>query len=103
MLTNYYISEHAKSQFCKRGLSLDDIKYVCQYGRRFITAGMIHVFLGKRDLPKDHYKIDRCARLIGTTVLISSDDKETVTTAYRNRNSIRKDQKKAKYNRNKQI
>lgn len=94
-------TEHAVTRMCRRNLDKMDVGYVLEYGTRFIRAGAIHVFLGKRDIPK----LDQCyaqvTRLVGTTVLIDSHDAKTVLTAYRNRESIKKDKRKAKFSNRK--
>lgn len=86
-----------------RGLQESDIYYVLVYGQWFIAAGAAHVFLGKRNIPQGDRKNDRLMRLEGTTVLLSSQDWVTVMTVYRNRESIRKDRRKAKYDTRKRI
>lgn len=101
MVKTLLFTDHADRQLNKRGLSHFDITYVYSYGHRFITAGMIHCFLRKKDVPFFDRKDDRLSKLIGTTVLISSNDEVTVVTAYRNPESLKKDRKKAKYNLNK--
>jgi hypothetical protein len=81
-----------------RGLKESDILYVYEYGTRFFATGAIHVFLGTKNIPGDDRKNDRINRLEGTTVLLNSYDRRTVITVYRNRESTKKDRRKAKYN-----
>jgi hypothetical protein len=96
-------TEHAVGRMALRGLQESDVYYVMVYGRWFFAAGAIHVFLGKRQIPNGHRSNDQFKRLEGTTILLSSDDRTTVITVYRNRESTRRDRRKAKYNVQKQI
>jgi hypothetical protein len=91
-------TQHAEDRIRKRGFSKDDIYYVYENGTRFILAGMIHIFLRKKDVPYSDRRNSQAYRLIGTTVLIASNDQVSVVTAYRNPESFRRDRKKEKYN-----
>jgi len=91
------LTDHAKKRISSRGLDTTDIHYVLKHGARYIAAGVIHVFLGKRHIPIEDLKQDCFRRLEGTTVLLSSQDRWTVITVYRNRNARKKDRCKAKY------
>ena len=91
------LTEHAVQRMSSRGLDKPDIQYVVTHGARYITAGAIHVFLGKKDIPKADLRLDRFRRLEGTTVLLDSRDGKTVITVYRNRKARKKDRCKMKY------
>ena len=82
----------------QRNLTEDDVYYVYEHGICFICAGVIHIFLGKKCIPTLDRSNDQIRRLVGTTVQIDSQDAMTVKTAYRNRESLKKDRRKAKYN-----
>ena len=98
MQTSLVFSEHAVERMALRGLNESDILYVFEYGTRFFNTGVFYVFLGIRDIPGNDRKNDRIKRLEGTTVMLNSFDRQTVITVYRNRESIKKDRRKAKYN-----
>ncbi|GAB4118841.1 MAG: hypothetical protein Fur005_27090 [Roseiflexaceae bacterium] len=81
---------HAMVRQAQRNLSADDIEFVLVHGRRFHAAGALHVFLAKRDIPRDADTARRYARLEGTTLVLSSESEEVVlVTAYRNRHAMR--------------
>jgi hypothetical protein len=75
------------------------VDYVRKHGAQSIQAGVIRIFLGKKHIAQEDRRNDKITRLVGTTVLLDSHDAETVITAYRNRESNKKDRRKAKYNR----
>lgn len=97
-ISTLQFTEHAVARMCQRNLDEADVDYVLEQGTRFIRTGAIHVFLGKRDVPELDQCYTQVTRLIGTTVLIDSHDAMTVLTVYRNRESIKKDKRKAKFN-----
>ena len=102
MLTStLQFTDHAVTRMNQRNLDEMDIDYVCEHGTRFIRAGVLHIFLGRRDIPESDQRYSFITRLIGTTILIDSHDTKTVLTAYRNRESIRKDRRKQKFNSHK--
>ena len=79
-------SEHAQVRMAQRGLSQEDVEYVCRYGRLIRGAGALHRFLGRKDIPlKDHKH--KC-RLEGTIVLLDEMAK-VVITVYRNRQGLK--------------
>ena len=93
-------SAHALLRMAQRNLSPADVEYVLRHGRRYRRAGVVHYFLGKKDIPKDDARDDAIARLEGTTVLVSPMGKGgavEIITAYRNRSALRRIRRKAKY------
>jgi hypothetical protein len=90
-------SKHAITRMAQRCLSANEIEYVVCHGRRYYSAGVIHYFLGKKDIPEDDRKHDKFSKLEGATVLVDSKLRKSVITAYRNK-STRRIRRKAKYN-----
>lgn len=91
-------SWHAVTRMMQRHLTVEEIEYVVRYGRKVHVAGVVCYFLGKKDIARadrDHGKFDR---LEGTTVLLGGQRAETVVTVYRNREALKKMQRKLKYN-----
>ena len=97
LITSLMFTDHAVQRMARRNLRESDVYYVYEHGTCFVRAGALHIFLGKKDVPEKDLNNSRLARLIGTTVLIDSHDAMTVKTVYRNRESIKKDRRKAKY------
>ena len=82
----------------QRNLSAQDIDFVAAHGRRFHNGGALHVFLRRRDIPRDKSIYQQFARLEGTILVIREDDTRSVLiTAYRNRNGLKAIRTKAKY------
>jgi hypothetical protein len=90
-------SNHAITRMAQRCLSANEIEYVVRHGRRYYSAGVIHYFLGKKDIPEDDQKHDKYRKLEGATVLVDSKLGRAVITAYRNK-STKKIRRKAKFN-----
>ena len=81
---------HALIRQAQRNLSTDDIDFVLDYGRWMRVAGAWHVFLGRRDIPRDADTARRYSRLEGTTLVIAQEaEKRVLLTAYRNRRALR--------------
>lgn len=76
------LSHHAEWRMAQRNLSLEDILFVLDHGKRFYRAGAVFFYLRKCDIPKERRRA--FTRLEGTTVVISRD-KALVLTVYRNR------------------
>jgi hypothetical protein len=99
MRTMTYTS-HARERQAQRNLSVEDVQFVWEYGRRYHNAGALHVFLGRRDLPVDKALYQRFARLEGTTLVLGGAFAEPVLiTVYRNRRGTKKLRSKDKYRR----
>ena len=99
MYDQLVFSGHAITRMAQRHLSTGEIEYVIRNGRRYRSAGVIHCFLGRRDIPRSDRRNGQLSRLEGTTVLLDSMQAETVITVYRNRSAPKKIGRKAKYNR----
>ncbi len=77
-----------------------DVQFVLEHGRRYRCAGVLHIFLGWRDLPSDKAAYRRFAHLEGTTLVL--DDTRvgvSLITVYRNRRALGRIRRKAKYDR----
>lgn len=74
-------------RMAQRGLSPEDLEYVCRYGRSIRVAGALHRFLGRKDIPPEDRK-QKC-RLEGTIVLLDEGTR-MVITAYRNRQGLKR-------------
>ncbi len=91
---------HAINRQAQRNLSPDDIDFVLRYGRRYHCAGVMHICLGRRDIPGERELTRRYARLEGTTlVLKATPDGPVLVTAYRNRRSFKQARAKQKFER----
>ncbi len=90
------VTFHARQRMAQRNLNKEEIRFVLQYGQRYYKEGIIHVFLGARDIPDDLY--NRYGRLEGTVILVSPSG--TIITVYRNRKDgarkIRRKRKEAR-------
>lgn len=94
------VTRHAESRQAQRNLSPEDIEFVWEYGRRVRCAGVLHIFLGKRDIPVEREVARRFARLEGTTLVMDDTWNELVLiTAYRNRRGLKQIRAKQKYER----
>ncbi len=98
MPENLHYSGHAMTRMAQRCLSADEIEYVICHGQRYHAAGVIHCFLGKKNIPEADQKADKIRRLEGATVLLDSKEGKAVITVYRNRSAWKKIRRKAKYN-----
>jgi len=94
------VTHHAQERQTQRNLSMDDVQFVWDNGRRYRCAGALHVFLGRRDLPGDKATYQRFAHLEGTTLVL--DDQyinPVLITVYRNRRGTKQIRRKSKYER----
>ncbi len=98
MQTRLVFSEHAITRMAQRRLSVPEVEYVVDHGRRYYSGGILHCFLGRRDIPRNDCRNDRFAKLEGATVLLDPVSAETVITVYRNRAAPKKINRKTKYN-----
>jgi hypothetical protein len=98
MRENLHYSGHAITRMAQRCLSADEIEYIICYGQRHHAAGIIHCFLGKKNIPAADQKTDRFRRLEGATVLLDAQEGGAVITVYRNKSAWKKIRRKAKYN-----
>ena len=83
----------------QRNLSERDVWYIIRHGRQYRSGGVVHYFLGKKDIPKDDAPDDAITKLEGATVLVAlSEDQMKVVTVYRNKKASRHIRRKPKYN-----
>ncbi len=91
---------HALSRRAQRNLSDADIDFVLNYGRRVRSAGVLHIFLGRRDFPRQRDLVRRFGHLEGTTLVVNDQEGQPVlVTAYRNRRALKQIRAKTKYER----
>ncbi len=100
MNTSIRRTNHAENRQALRNLSDEDVLFVFEHGQRIRCAGVVHVFLGKRDIPRDKATYQRFARLEGTVLVLDDTYGEVVLiTAYRNRQALKHIRPKTKYDR----
>lgn len=78
----YKPSDHAGIRMAQRNLSSEDVDFVLDHGQRLHKAGAVFYFLGRCDIPRRWRR--RFERLEGT-VLVFSNETNTLITVYRNR------------------
>lgn len=86
MLDTLHFSRHASVRIAQRGISVEDVDYVLDHGRRLWVHQAQAYFLGWRDIPKQD-RSTHC-HLEGTLVLLDDRD-SAVITAYRNRQALK--------------
>ncbi|MDQ3045403.1 MAG: DUF4258 domain-containing protein [Chloroflexota bacterium] len=79
------MSEHAVQRLAQRNLSADDASYVFRHGRAYHTGNALFIYLGWRDIPTEHRRMDQLRRLEGTILVLDPESGHHLTTAYRNR------------------
>lgn len=82
-----YFTRHAQQRMAQRNLSDEEIKYVLLHGQTWHKAGVIIMHLRQKDIPRTNQTDQRCQQLIGATVILSTGNRSTVITAYRDRQS----------------
>ena len=80
MIPNLSITDHAWLRMAQRNLSLTDVTFVVEHGKRYWRAGALHIVLRYKDIPTPEQRA--FARLDGTVVLLD-DAGAVVTTVYR--------------------
>jgi hypothetical protein len=90
-------SYHANQRLARRNLSEADAAFVLEHGRRYYAAGALHVFLGRRNLPRERTLYQRYAHLEGTVLVMSAGVEKQVITVYRNRRALRTIRSKKPY------
>jgi len=85
----------------QRNLSEEEISYVLLHGQAWHKAGAVITHLRRKDIPQ----ADRGRQeLIGATVVIEPDNRQTVLTVYRNRRAgLGKIKRKPDYGWNSQL
>lgn len=78
------LTPHAEFRLAQRNLSAEEIGYVLLHGQTWHKAGAIIIHLSEKDVPKSDQSNQRWRKLIGTTVVMTTEE-ERLLTAYRNR------------------
>ena len=99
MLRLIKCSAHAVQRMAQRNLTYSEIEYVCHHGRRVHRAGVVHYYLGRRDIPAPDRRDARIQKLEGTTVLVGGEASDEVVTVFRNKNGTKNLRCKDKFNR----
>ncbi|NJL34755.1 MAG: DUF4258 domain-containing protein [Chloroflexaceae bacterium] len=93
-------TDHSIHRQSRRNLSDADVQFVFQHGRCVRRAGVMHIFLGRRDIPGDKETQRQFGHLEGTTLVLDRmADTLILITAYRNRRGFKHIRTKAKYER----
>ncbi len=93
---------HALCRQAQRNLSNEDIEFILKYGRRVHRTGVLHIFLGWRDIPTDKTIYQHFGHLEGTVLVVDAAySKPVLITAYRTNRErgLKQIRVKAKYNR----
>ncbi|MFO7166886.1 MAG: DUF4258 domain-containing protein [Chloroflexota bacterium] len=94
------LTHHARTRQAQRNVSDDDVAFVLDHGRGIRSGGALHVFLGRRDMPKEPELYRRYAHLEGVVlVLDDTGDAPVLLTVYRNRGGLKAIRAKAKHRR----
>ena len=90
---------HAVLRMAQRHVSSDEVQYVMLHGTKYHSAGVLHCYLRRKDIPECDLRFSQFSRLEGTTILLDPDSGKTVITVYRNRskNALKAIRRKAKY------
>jgi hypothetical protein len=91
---------HSALRTAQRGLSKKEIDYVYIHGSRHHCGGALIYYLKKQDVPLSDSGKDWAERLVGTALVVDSED-QVLLTAWRNRNGgLKLIRKKAAYQKN---
>lgn len=82
----FAMTEHSEERASQRSLSLEEVEYVLQFGKRYYRDGAMVYYLRRRDLPPSDRRCDTWTGLIGTAVVLTLD-RRIVITVWRNRRS----------------
>ncbi|MCB0210524.1 MAG: DUF4258 domain-containing protein [Anaerolineae bacterium] len=78
-------TRHARQRMDQRSLSVEEVVYVLLYGKRWHRTGAVMVHLRQKDIPLEDRNCEQWQKLVGTTVLLSLDNRSQIITTYRNR------------------
>ena len=84
---------HAEIRMAQRGLSDDALRFVAAYGQITYRTGVKFIFLGRRDIPRQHRRSH--GHLEGLTLVLNPRTHEVIT-CYRNREALSEIRRKAK-------
>ena len=90
-------SVHAITRMAQRGIGREEAEYVRRHGRHIHCGGVLHIFLGKKDIPATDRRNPCIRKLEGTTLIIDPFNTAEVITAYRNKQALKSIRRKAKY------
>lgn len=97
MLPELTITRHARLRQAQRNLSDEDVAFILEHGRELRNSGVLHVFLGRRDMP-DEQTFRRYQHLEGAVlVLDDAHDLPVLITVYRNRRGLKRIRRQTKY------
>ncbi|MEN9937396.1 MAG: hypothetical protein RLZZ387_3975 [Chloroflexota bacterium] len=92
------LTHHARTRQAQRNVSDEDMAFVLEYGRGIRSGGVLHVFLGRRDMPRDLERYRRYAHLEGVVLVVNdTGDAPVLLTVYRNRAGLKDIRCKARY------
>ena len=99
MSSTFFLSKHAVLRIAQRNVSLEDLEYVIEHGKRINTTGITVYMLRKWDIPDDDRNRSEITRLEGTAVLtkVTQEGDLKIITAYRNKSVFKALRCKAKY------
>src|ERR1051325_1109261 len=87
---------HAQMRQAQRNLSADDVTFILIHGRCIRSGGVLHIFLGRKDIPSDEAR--DVEHLEGTVLVMDDSYHEPVLiTVYRNRRALKSIRSKEKY------
>src|SRR5690242_12344017 len=90
------LSHHAALRCQQRRFSQLEIAYVLEHGRLIRRTGICFYFLAAKDVPLADRRLPWIQRLVGATLLLSSEG-EAVITMYKNENALREIKRKVKF------
>lgn len=91
-------SSHAVLRAAQRNLTVGEIGYVINYGKRFRKAGALIYYLRKRDIPDWDRSEAEWMRLAGTAVIMAKDGRRVITVWRNRRKGLKRIKRKPKYN-----
>jgi hypothetical protein len=80
----FQMSYHSTVRAEQRSLTIEEIEYVIQFGKRYFCKGALVYYLRARDLPAADRHHDQWTDLNGTAVVLSPDWRRVITV-WRNR------------------
>jgi hypothetical protein len=81
----------------QRHLSVAEVEYIRLHGECFHQAGAVIYYLRKRDIPAWDQVDDRWARLAGTAVILTKDNRRLITVWRNLQHGLKKIKHKSKY------
>lgn len=94
-LEGWTLTDHALTRARQRGFNFCEIAFVLEYGHIEYRTGIRFFFFGERQVPTLHRHDIWVQRLVGTVVLVSSQESK-IFTVYKNKNALRTIKKKSK-------